>query len=446
MIIQDIIRRPGAVAIPVRKAQAKGKKKRDFKARPIFGIVLSALLLALTSLPLIFAFEAHVINVTATIDNCDEREVRSHGFWKTHDELWILPQTVGPDYIDTVASSTEILNYGGPDMAKKLARELLALKFNIAHFDIGGAFVPGEDIRIDDLAWEADQMLVQSALNPGSVTNQELEDMKDRVEGVNTAGEVSTCKEPPPPDCEDEDDEHDEHDFPDFPNFPDFPDFPDFPNFPGGHYSNDYKLKVTRTEAGGSVMVMTPVKITTGGDHNNNDDECECKNNNDANSLGGGHHNDDDCDEEETPPPPPPPPDECDEHDFNSFGGSHNDDECDECDDEHDFDSFGGGHHDDECDEEEDYNHNSIESTSEATPEPIASSTDIADTVEIVEEVLETIPEIEMPNIPEIEMPKMPEIPDAPEINLPEPELETESIPETISEIPVEAEAPTPEN
>src|SRR3989338_5438882 len=358
MIIQDIIRRPGAVAIPVRKAQAKGKKKRDFKARPIFGIVLSALLLALTSLPLIFAFEAHVINVTATIDNCDEREVRSHGFWKTHDELWILPQTVGPDYIDTAASSTEILNYGGPDMAKKLARELLALKFNIAHFDIGGAFVPGEDIRIDDLAWEADQMLVQSALNPGSVTNQELEDMKDRVEGVNTAGEVSTCKEPPPPDCEDEDDEHDEHDFPDFPNFPDFPDFPDFP---GGPSSHAYKLKVTRTEAGGSVMVMTPVKITTGGDHNNNDDECECKNNNDANSLGGGHHNDDDCDEEETPPPPPPPPDECDEHDFNSFGGSHNDDECDE---------------------EEDYNHHSIESTSGATPEPIASSTDIVDAAE----------------------------------------------------------------
>jgi hypothetical protein len=240
-----------------------------FEGRPVFGAVLSAILLILASLPLIFAFEAHVINVTATIENpeCKKFEIRSRGYWKTHEEDWILPQTVGPEYVETEEEAEEVFD-SHDTMAEKLARELLALKFNIAHFGLGSALVPGDPpdggITIDELAWEADQLLAHEAEDPDSVSDDELEEMKDRVEKVNNAKKVSTCK-PPPDECkEDGHDGHgDGHDFPDFPEFPD-------------HSGKKPKLKVTRVEAGGTVMVMTPVYEDYGYNHSH-DDECKDK-------------------------------------------------------------------------------------------------------------------------------------------------------------------------
>ena len=202
------------------------KEWDNFRLRSIFGVALTGGVLALASLPLIFAFEAHVINVTATIENpeCKEFDIRSRGFWKTHEELWILPQSVGPTYVDTKEKAKEILEYGGNDMAQKIARELLALKFNITYYGLGNAFVPRENTRIGDLAWEADQLLVRLNANPDSVTKEELEGMKGRVEKTNTAGRVAGCR-PAEEDC-----------------------------------PLDKKLRVTRVEAGGTVMVMTKVE------------------------------------------------------------------------------------------------------------------------------------------------------------------------------------------
>ncbi|MEK7195502.1 MAG: hypothetical protein AAB655_02305, partial [Patescibacteria group bacterium] len=183
MLIVDI--RPKQKKKRVRRAKPEKASFFSWKKRSIFGLALTALVLTLASLPLIFAFEAHVINVTATIEGCDEFEIRSRGFWKNHEDLWILPQTVGPEYVDTAEEAEDILNNNDTPY-DRLARELSALKFNIAHFGVGNALVPGNPpaggIRIDALAWEADQLLVQEADDPDSVTDQELEDMKDRVQ------------------------------------------------------------------------------------------------------------------------------------------------------------------------------------------------------------------------------------------------------------------------
>src|SRR3989338_4168366 len=117
MKIIDIIPRPGAIEIKIRRVYRK--QTRNFRKRSIFGFAAIGLVLALASLPLIFAFEAHVINVTAKIEGCDEFEIRSRGYWKNHEEDWILPQTVGVILISPPEEAEDMLN-AHADMTDKL--------------------------------------------------------------------------------------------------------------------------------------------------------------------------------------------------------------------------------------------------------------------------------------------------------------------------------------
>ena len=121
-----------SIAIPIRRHSRKRLPKSDFgrptevglryfKKRSIFGFALTGLVLVLASLPLIFAFEAHVINVTAQIEGCEEFEIRSRGYWKNHEENWVLllPQTVGVILISTPEEAEDMLN-AHADMTDKL--------------------------------------------------------------------------------------------------------------------------------------------------------------------------------------------------------------------------------------------------------------------------------------------------------------------------------------
>src|SRR3990167_4339401 len=167
-----------SIVIPIRRRLPKRLPKSDFgrptevglryfKKRSIFGFALTGLVLVLASLPLIFAFEAHVINVTA--------------------------QIVGVILISTPEEAEDMLN-AHADMTDKLERELLALKFNVAYFGVGESLVPGEDITISELIDEADALLTADFPEPDPVSDQELEDMKDRGEKTNNAKKVSPCK------------------------------------------------------------------------------------------------------------------------------------------------------------------------------------------------------------------------------------------------------------
>lgn len=55
-----------------------------FRKRSFFTVAFVGLVLSLASLPLIFAFEAHVINVTATIEP-NQCEAKSKGFWANNE-------------------------------------------------------------------------------------------------------------------------------------------------------------------------------------------------------------------------------------------------------------------------------------------------------------------------------------------------------------------------
>ena len=201
--------------LPVRRARAgflgrgirHGARLTSRAARMAMASFMTLALVVASASVLLSAFEAHVINVTAKIEGCDEFKVRSKGYWKNHEEIWnpaLLPQTVGGILVDDLFDGQDIFDTNDT-MADRLRAQLLALKFNIASTpEVAHALVPGEDTRISELVEEADALLLEDP--PAS--NAELEDMKDRVKSVNTAHKVSTC--PPPEDpCDDRDDDHD---------------------------------------------------------------------------------------------------------------------------------------------------------------------------------------------------------------------------------------------
>ncbi len=147
---------------------------------------------------LLSAFEAHVVNVTATIERrpCETFTIKSLGFWKIHSKLWILPQTLGSTTIGTPSDAVAVFNSNNSIMANKLRKQLLALKFNIAYYSLGNALVPNESSTIAQLILEADAFLTQVP----EASEAQLEAMRDRIEATNNAGTVSTCVPPCPTD------------------------------------------------------------------------------------------------------------------------------------------------------------------------------------------------------------------------------------------------------
>ncbi|MFH1111481.1 MAG: carbohydrate binding domain-containing protein [Patescibacteria group bacterium] len=160
--------------------------------RLVATLVMAMLVMSL--LPL-FAFEAHFVNVTAQLKpRCEQFEARSMGFWKNHPELRVFPQVIGDVTVTNDSEADTIFNADDSVMHNKLLKQLLALKFNLAYFEgLEYGDVPSEETSVLVLANEADALLLR--LDP-PVTNTELEDMKDRVELVNTAEYVVHCDKP----------------------------------------------------------------------------------------------------------------------------------------------------------------------------------------------------------------------------------------------------------
>ncbi|OGF77169.1 hypothetical protein A3H04_01855 [Candidatus Giovannonibacteria bacterium RIFCSPLOWO2_12_FULL_43_11c] len=274
-------------------------------------------------------------NVISTQEVCREFEIRSRGYWKNHEEDWILPQTVGVILISTPEEAEDMLN-AHADMTDKLERELLALKFNASSTPgIASSLVPDEDIIISELIAEADALLIADFPDPDPVPNQQLKDMKDRVEKVNNAKKVSPCENPPPPDddCDDEDDEDDR----DHHGHEGYGGSTSLTAGGGGDHGDgdddhdgdscrcENRLRVTRVEAGGTVMIMTGdacaeaevenvvntsvTEISGGGEgnvivENNNNAVVENEINVEANTGGNS------AESLESPPAPEAPPDE----------------------------------------------------------------------------------------------------------------------------------------
>ncbi len=158
-----------------------------------------------TSVYLASAYEAHVINVTAHI--CNYSETRTIGYWKNHPEIYdpaLLPQFVGTDSscswyrnVDSQTVVDEVLDTSAPkgknhepkDMHIQLRAQLLAMKFNIAYFGIGGySGTETGGITLDQLVAQADVLLC----NPNA-TREELEVMKNSLDILNNLHQIRYC-------------------------------------------------------------------------------------------------------------------------------------------------------------------------------------------------------------------------------------------------------------
>jgi len=136
------------------------------------------------------AFEAHVINVTARI--CNYSQTKSMGYWKNHEIVYLphLPQTLGNDNITNISEATAVFDEAsGKEMKKMLKAQLLAMKFNIAHFGIGEYIVESEGKNLNDIVAAADELLKQDPEPPKEV----LKAMKDLLESVNILHLLKFC-------------------------------------------------------------------------------------------------------------------------------------------------------------------------------------------------------------------------------------------------------------
>ena len=148
-------------------------------------LVLATLVVPLT------AFEAHVVNVTATIERrpCLERQVRTIGYWKNHPNERVFPQTVGDTTVKNNSEADAVFTLPNNVTANKLKKQLLALKFSIAYFGSGDGLVMPENITLDQLAAQADAALLADPQNYDQIAF--YHNLIDEILNTHT---ISTCK------------------------------------------------------------------------------------------------------------------------------------------------------------------------------------------------------------------------------------------------------------
>ena len=145
-----------------------------------------------------FTDEERISNSIATAI-CHDFEIRSMGYWMNHSNIYkpYLPQYLGgypsDEIIDTVEKAQQVFNANPVPPPVNIQRimlkkHLLAMKFNIAHFGIGGYLVESEGKTLNQIVARADDLL----RDPSS-TKDELEKMKDLIDGLNALGQIRYC-------------------------------------------------------------------------------------------------------------------------------------------------------------------------------------------------------------------------------------------------------------
>jgi len=178
------------VKVPVRIEKTG---KGNYGLVKTLGYLSLVLVLLIGRVPHFQAYEAHIVNVTAKI--CRASETRTIGFWKNHSEIYLhyLPQTVGDEQIDSFIAADGVFSAGeGPIMKWKLRSQLLAMKFNIAHFGIGEYFVEEKNKTLKEVIIDADNLL---KMNP-EPSKEALEEMKDLLDYLNNLHQLRICFNP----------------------------------------------------------------------------------------------------------------------------------------------------------------------------------------------------------------------------------------------------------
>lgn len=132
---------------------------------------------------------------------CYDSETRPKGYWKNHESVYLphLPQNLGNETISTEAMVDQVFDDYNLSMRNKLKGQLLAMKFNAAHFGAGDYFVASEGKTINQIITEADDLLLEDPEPSQDI----LEAMKDLLESLVDL-QMQVCSLTPPPLMEEE--------------------------------------------------------------------------------------------------------------------------------------------------------------------------------------------------------------------------------------------------
>lgn len=163
-------------------------------------LVVTITVLSLVGLRWIAAFEAHHIAVTATVitqntqQDCQSLQIRSKGYWANHilrpEHQPFQPQTLGDEIVTTAEEAQQILqqNDDASSMRNKLKAQLVAMKLNIAYFNIG--HIKDENYlnkTLNEIVAEVDQLLKTD----NNASN--LETMKNLLDTWNNKETIMYC-------------------------------------------------------------------------------------------------------------------------------------------------------------------------------------------------------------------------------------------------------------
>ncbi len=187
------------VKIPIKIIKDKKTKKRkivfsaNFPKFVLFLAIITSLIIGQSYL--FSAYEAHVINITAKI--CRHSETRTMGFWKNHEEYYercletFLGELtiVSQEHVDAIFDEADADN-----MSDMLRGQLLAMKFNVCNFGIGGYTVENEGITINEIINWADDLLTPPFLGTQEERN-EMEEVKNILDYLNNLHQLRYCSD-----------------------------------------------------------------------------------------------------------------------------------------------------------------------------------------------------------------------------------------------------------
>lgn len=185
---QRLINRNGIINIKA----TRNSRGNNFAFKSITASLCSVSIILMSNFPLLGASENPIIEVTANI--CENTETNMILKWNGNAEIYsaLLPQKLGNEMIESQNEAVGILQLENDlNIRNKLRSELLALKFNIAHFEIGDN-IPIDDIKKSptEIADQADALL---ALDPPPLFT-ELDDMRINIEKANSFIKFHICE------------------------------------------------------------------------------------------------------------------------------------------------------------------------------------------------------------------------------------------------------------
>jgi len=159
----------------------------------IGGVCLALVAFALQN-RLFAAFEGHAINVTATI--CRHSDIRSANYWQGHPALYadLLPVNIGNEVVDSRARVEKIFGDYDKSPIDNLKSELLAIKFNVAYFGIGGYEISDGSKTVDGMIANTENILKDTATGI-----QETDRLVISLRSLNASRKIEYCAQSNPP-------------------------------------------------------------------------------------------------------------------------------------------------------------------------------------------------------------------------------------------------------